>query len=329
MSGPWTPELFQLARKKVGSGAAVGIDGVQQITEAEVEQLRQELLQHRYRPRPLLCYLQHKQRPDGSIKVREIGIPALRDQVLMAALRLVMEPELERRLHPIVWGFRPGRDRFAAVATLGQIRTWQTLVRCDVRDMFPSLDHGALRRSVAQLWPDPVIREVLESWLQVWTRGCGIPMGTSISPLLSNACLHLGVDRWLAAQVQGPTPRSTLFPRQDPRSGYGPGGLRPLIPRGVDPRQAIAPAWGIAETPLRAAVRYADDFALLCADNGRSTLVGLERALGECGLALAPPKTSLHRRSCPEDWPAWVLGIPLAPRASGLLEPEAGPTAPK
>lgn len=273
----------------------------------EDRRLQCDVLSRRYRPDPLRRY-----RLRVGDKVRNIGEPTARDCRVLDAWRAVADPELEARLLPHVWGYRVGRDRFGAVETLGvALPERYTLVRCDVADMFDSLDHGVLASAVAWAWPaapsrgaslpwqgalpwrcavpweapmpwsaptrhtgaDALCAWLIETWLRAWQRGVGVPTGTSMSPALSNAYFGATVDGWIESELR----------------------------RGR----------------LCAAVRYADDFALVARGDGREALTGIEGALAAARLRLNPSKTRLHGVEGP--WPATILGVEVAPRAGRLV----------
>lgn len=291
----WTSALFRLAHDRVVPGAAVGVDGLrpEQFTPGRLEPLRRAVLGGAWTPRPLLRRTIH-----GGSRPREIGIPTLDDQVVLAALHLLLDPALDRRLHDHVWGFRVGRDRHGAVRALCAGVARGALVRADIRRMFESLDHARLRSAVRRCWPDPLAAEVVDRVLGAWQTGLGVPTGASISPVLSNAYLHVGLDQWIA-------------------------GGHAQAPVGLETGQwadVAASLLGLLSGPGRAArrfvaaARYADDFALLCDGDGRAALAELARAVGACGLTLHPEKQSVHRLEYPKDWPARVLGYDLTPR---------------
>src|SRR5437867_1970661 len=48
--------------------------------------------------------------PKDSRGRRPLGIPTLRDRIAQQAIRLVIEPRLERKFSPVSFGFRPGRS---------------------------------------------------------------------------------------------------------------------------------------------------------------------------------------------------------------------------
>src|SRR6516165_3515406 len=85
------------ALSKANNGAP-GIDGVTfeaieaEGVEAFLEQIRDELLTHRYQP------MRNRQKEipkDGGKKVRILSIPAIRDRVVQGALKLILEPIFE------------------------------------------------------------------------------------------------------------------------------------------------------------------------------------------------------------------------------------------
>jgi retron-type reverse transcriptase len=104
---------------------AAGVDGetIDAIEAQGVEQflaaLREELTTQRYRPMPVRRVYIPK--PDG--RQRPLGIPRIRDRVVQAAVRLVIEPLFEASFRPGSYGFRPKRGTKQAVY---DIRKWVT-----------------------------------------------------------------------------------------------------------------------------------------------------------------------------------------------------------
>lgn len=89
------------------------IDG-QTIAEVEaygvewmLDELREQVETHRYRPSPVRRVYIAK--ADGTSQ-RPLGIPRVRDRVLQAAARLVMEPIFEASFKSSSYGFRPKRS---------------------------------------------------------------------------------------------------------------------------------------------------------------------------------------------------------------------------
>src|SRR5215211_3477230 len=109
---------------------APGVDGqtVQQFDaqeQAELERLGQELKQRRYRRQAARRVWIPK---PGTQEKRPLGIPAVRDRTVEAALRNVLEPIFEHDFAEHNYGFRPGRGCQQAVGRieelLGQGQMW-------------------------------------------------------------------------------------------------------------------------------------------------------------------------------------------------------------
>lgn len=100
-----------------------GAAGIDRITLAAVEEygvdrLLDELatdLQHR-RWQPLPARRVFIPKP-GSQEKRPLSIPAVRDRIVQAALKLVLEPIFEADMAPCSFGFRPKRVRARCAAT--------------------------------------------------------------------------------------------------------------------------------------------------------------------------------------------------------------------
>ena len=99
------------SRVKVNRGSAgtdhQSLEDFEKRLDENLEELHVELKTGRYHPRPIKRVWIDK---PGSKEKRPLGIPAVRDRVVQTALRLVMEPILEREFHVGSYGFRPGRD---------------------------------------------------------------------------------------------------------------------------------------------------------------------------------------------------------------------------
>src|SRR5260370_30393604 len=72
-------------------------------------ELASELREGRYRPLPARrVYIPKPGAPAG--EQRPLSIPPVRDRIVQAALKIVLEPVFEADFLPVSFGFRPGRS---------------------------------------------------------------------------------------------------------------------------------------------------------------------------------------------------------------------------
>ena len=76
--------------------------------------------------------------PKRSGKLRYLGIPTVRDRVVQAALKLVLEPIFEADFQPCSYGFRPGRRAQDAIAEVQHFtfRSYEWVVEGDIEACF-------------------------------------------------------------------------------------------------------------------------------------------------------------------------------------------------
>lgn len=186
----------------VNRGAG-GVDGVEIDTiEAEgvtrfLDGLAQELKAGTYRPQPLRRVWIPKATAG---EFRPLSIPTVRDRVVMAAAKIVLEPVFEADFLPASHGFRPRRSAHDANETIrvevNRGRRW--VLDADVRDCFGSIDHDAVMALVEARVSDRAMLKLLRAWLRVGVLDAdgqhatvvGTPQGSPISPLLANIALH-------------------------------------------------------------------------------------------------------------------------------------------
>jgi RNA-directed DNA polymerase len=187
-----------------------------------------------------------------------LGLPAVKDRVVQAALKQVLEPIFENEFLDSSYGFRSGRSGKDALREVDRLlkagHGW--VVDADLADCFGTIPHGPLLERVKEHVSDGRVLALLESYLRQdvlegmkrWTPTRGTPQGAVISPLLANIYLH-HMDKMLAAQ-----------------------GHR--------------------------VVRYADDFVILCRSRGEAerALRAVQAWTEANGLVLHPDKT--HMGDC-------------------------------
>ena len=181
-----------------------GAAGVDHVTIAQFEahldanltQLSEQLRTNTYRPQPIRRVFIEK---SGSREPRPLGIPTVRDRVVQAALRKVLEPIFERDFAAQSYGFRPNRgckDALRRVQSLLDAGyTW--VVDADLQHYFDTIPHVGLMARVRKKVADSRVLALLDAFLThavldtlaSWTPEQGTPQGAVISPLLSNIYL--------------------------------------------------------------------------------------------------------------------------------------------
>ena len=198
----WRDATLQAAWQQVKSRrGAGGIDGVS-IARFEAQapkylgELAEQLKTGQYRVQAVRRVEISK--TGGGI--RPLGIPTVRDRVVQAAVKRVIEPIFESRFCETSYGFRPGRScKDALRAVNGWLRQGYThVVDADLKSYFDSIPHERLKARVAERISDGPVLALLDAWLKQdivhdlkrWTPTSGTPQGAVLSPLLANLYLH-------------------------------------------------------------------------------------------------------------------------------------------
>jgi RNA-directed DNA polymerase len=137
------PAFLALAWDRVGGnkGArAAGVDGqtafhVETVRGREVflAELRADLKAGAFSPVPV----RERMIPKTGGKLRRLGIPTVRDRVVQAALKLVLEPIFEADFKPCSYGFRPRRRFQDAIAEINHPKGSGCSARDSPRDLRP------------------------------------------------------------------------------------------------------------------------------------------------------------------------------------------------
>ena len=227
--------------------------------EAELARLHTQMRDGTYRPQPVRRAWIPK---PGSSEKRPLGIPAVRDRTVQAALRNVLEPIFETEFAEHSYGFRPGRgakDALRRVDTLLKAgHDW--VVDADLKSYFDTIPHEPLLALVKARVADGPVLALVESFLRAGVleenKGWqpterGTPQGGVISPLLANLYLD-------------------PFDHEMARAG-----------------------WEM--------VRYADDFVILCRTEAeaQTALAQVRAWVVAAGLVLHPEKTRIVNASIP------------------------------
>ena len=240
---------------KANQGAA-GIDGQScerfaANAERYLGELAQDLKEGRYRAVPV----RRVEIAQAGGKMRPLGIPTVKDRIVQAAVKRVIEPIFEKAFMPTSYGFRPGRGCKDALREVDALlsKGYTHVVDADLKSYFDTIPHARLKQRIEERISDGRLLELLAGWLhqdivqglQRWTPTGGTPQGAVISPLLANIYLH-PLDERMRQQ------------------GF-------------------------------AMVRYADDFVILCptAEEAGKALEEIKAWVEANGLSLHPEKTHI------------------------------------
>jgi RNA-directed DNA polymerase len=250
--------LWQASLEVIMNRGSAGVDG-QTTTQyhkewrEEIARLQKELQGGGYRPQPARRVWIPKA---GSTELRPLGIPAVRDRVVQAAVRHVLEPIFERDFAEQSYGFRPGRGCLNALGRveelLGSGHPW--VVDADLKSYFDTIPRDRLLERVSARVADGRVLALLRAFLEAGVMETGkdwqptergTPQGGVISPLLANLYLN-PLDHRMG------------------RAGYE-------------------------------MVRYADDLVILCRSEAeaKAALASLTVWVEEAGLTLHPVKTRI------------------------------------
>ncbi len=251
----WRDSTLQAAWQQVRSRrGAGGIDGIS-IARFEAQapkylsELAEQLKTGLYRAQAV----RRVEIPKTGGGSRPLGIPTVKDRVVQAAVKRVIEPIFESQFWDTSFGFRPGKGcKDALRAVDGWIKQGYThVVDADLKSYFDSIPQERLLARVSESISDGRVLALIDGWLKQdivhdlkrWTPTNGTPQGAVLSPLLANIYLH-PLDEHMLAR------------------GYK-------------------------------MVRYADDFVILCqsAHEAQQALAEVRQWVNENGLELNMDKT--------------------------------------
>lgn len=174
-----------------------------------LDELMTDLREQRWRPLPARRVFIPKA---GSNEFRPLSIPAVRDRIVQAALKIVLEPIFEADFLPCSFGFRPNRSAHDALQVLID-ESWRGnrwVVETDIANCFEAIPHEKLMQAVQERVSDQAVLRLMRASLRagvlqdgtVRRPVTGTPQGGVISPLLANVYLHR-LDRGWSTSEHG------------------------------------------------------------------------------------------------------------------------------
>jgi RNA-directed DNA polymerase len=124
----------------------------------------------------------------------------VKDRIVQAALKMVIEPIFEVQFRNGSYGFRPGRGCKDALRDVDRLlkEGYTHVVDADLKGYFDSIPHDRLMQLVEGSISDGRVLSLIESFLHQdimtetarWQPEAGTPQGAVLSPLLANLYLH-------------------------------------------------------------------------------------------------------------------------------------------
>lgn len=202
-------KVWETAHLRLGAWEVIRNDGAPGVDHRSCEQLEDELgvevelmgrrlREGTYRPQSVKRVWIEK---PGQKEKRPLGIPTVRDRMVQATIRMVIEPIFEAEFVEHSYGFRPGRGAQQALERVEKLlkegQTW--IVDADIKGYFDNIPQDRLMALVRERISDGKLLALIEAFLQQGVmesgRGWqpttkGTPQGAVLSPLLANLYLH-------------------------------------------------------------------------------------------------------------------------------------------
>jgi RNA-directed DNA polymerase len=195
-------EELELAFKAVKrNGGAPGVDGItiedfEKRLPQELSRLKKELESWTYKPSPGRRVEIPK---PGQAGVRLLGIPTVRDRVVHASIKAVLEPILDPYFSRNSYGFRPKKNQRQAVEAAQRITQSGKgyVVDIDLSKFFDRINHDRLIYRLSHRITDKRVLRLIGMILRsgIMKDGLVAPslegsvQGSPVSPLLSNVVL--------------------------------------------------------------------------------------------------------------------------------------------
>ncbi len=215
----WDNLWLAYRRAAKGKRSTASVARFEFLVADRLVELQAELQAKTYRPGPYTHFTIHEP------KRRKISAAPFRDRVVHHALCNVIEPLFEQRFIADSYANRVGKGTHKAIDRLQQFsRRYRYVLRMDVVQHFPSLDHAILRGAIAEVIHDEdvlwLVDGILSSGAGVLAdeytmvyfpgddlfaagRPRGLPIGNLTSQFWSNVYMT-GLDHFVLKTLQCP-----------------------------------------------------------------------------------------------------------------------------
>jgi RNA-directed DNA polymerase len=203
-------DLLRESYRQLDGKKAVGTDGVTKTFYGEkLEENLQDLLVRirRNAYKPQVSRLVEIPKEDGSTRL--LAIACFEDKIVQQAVSKILTAIFEPRFLPCSYGYREGINGHEALRALMKHSNQNPdgiTVEIDVRKYFNSIPHINLQSILREKISDKRFLKLVEKLIRapILVNGkaelnkIGCPVGSIISPILSNIYLHYVIDSWFS-----------------------------------------------------------------------------------------------------------------------------------
>lgn len=202
-------DVLQCAWRQVRKNGGCGGVDRKEIKDIEAEgvantlnEIHEELKTGRYQPQALRrVYI-----PKADGKQRPLSIPTIKDRIVQAAVKIIIEPIFEADFEDNSYAYRPKRSANDAAEEIRKQLCYgnNQVLETDLEDCFGSIPHKGMMDAVARRIADGKILKLIKAFLEakIMEEGrtekptSGTPQGGVISPLLANVYLDAIDKGW-------------------------------------------------------------------------------------------------------------------------------------
>jgi group II intron reverse transcriptase/maturase len=201
-------DLLRESYRQLEGKKAIGIDGVTKVSygvklEENLQDLLARIRRNAYKPQA--SRLVEIPKEDGS--TRSLAIACFEDKIVQHAVSKILTAIFEPQFFPCSYGYREGINGHEALRALMKYSDQNpngVIAEIDVRKYFNSIPHINLQSILREKISDKRFLKLVEKLIRapILVNGkaelnkIGCPVGSIISPILSNIYLHCVMDNW-------------------------------------------------------------------------------------------------------------------------------------